>query len=132
TPEVVRNYVASFESLLPPGAIIVGHDGRATGPGFAQLVAETLSQRNRHVLDCGACATPTMGVLVKSRCAVGGVQVSASHNPPDYNGLKLFGSDGRVLPAKVGEQVKQHYLEFNPIEPGPGVGPVEQVAETTD
>ncbi len=128
--EVVENYVAAFESFLPPGAVIVGHDGRATGPRFSQIVAATLSGRGRHVFDCGPCATPTMGVLVQSRGGGGGVQVSASHNPPQYNGIKLFGGDGRVLPAAAGAQVRTRYLEGGATPPATEQGRVERLDET--
>lgn len=83
------------------------------------------------VLDAGPCATPTTGVLVKHYHAVGGVQVSASHNPAAYNGLKLFGPDGRVIPADEGELVKRRYQadEVN-WAAHESVGTVEQVADT--
>ena len=55
------------------------------------------------MLDADVAATPTLGVMVRDHLAAGGVQISASHNPPDYNGLKLFNPDGRVLPAAAGQ-----------------------------
>lgn len=132
TSEVVEQYVAAFESLLPPGPVLVGHDGRATGPTFSEVVATTLSRRGRHVLVCGPCATPTMGVLVQSQGGAGGVQVSASHNPPQYNGLKLFGADGRVLPAFEGTRVREIYLESRPLSAASNLGSVERLEETTE
>lgn len=130
--DVVEKYVAAFETFLPPGPVVVGHDGRATGPRFAQLVGETLSRHGRHVYACGPCATPTMGVLVQSLGAAGGVQVSASHNPPQYNGLKLFGQDGRVLPATQGAMVREVFLGSQPLSSTSELGKVEQLRETAN
>jgi phosphomannomutase len=60
-------------------------------------------------LDAGIAATPTCGVLTREHAAAGGVQISASHNPPEYNGFKLFSTSGRVLPGRDGEEVANRY-----------------------
>lgn len=110
SPLVAARYVAAFAAGLPEGDVLLARDGRATGPMIGSAVAAGLSAMGRRVVDAGPAATPTVGVLVRKHGCVGGVQVSASHNPAEYNGLKLFGADGRVLPAGAGEQVKQRYL----------------------
>jgi phosphomannomutase len=61
------------------------------------------------VLYADVAATPTVGVLVREHRAAGGMQVSASHNPPPYNGIKLFGPDGRVLAASQGQLIKERF-----------------------
>jgi phosphomannomutase len=63
----------------------------------------------RIVLDGDVAATPTTGVLVREHQAAGGIQISASHNPPEYNGLKLLSADGRVISAEEGEHVLRRY-----------------------
>jgi phosphomannomutase len=68
-----------------------------------------LCATGRNVIDADIAATPTTGVLVRQHGAAGGVQISASHNPPPYNGLKLFGKDGRILTAAQGEPVTERY-----------------------
>ena len=108
-PEVVTRYVGAFAASLPPGPVVVTRDGRTTGPMIADAVRATLTAAGRSALDAGCAATPTTGVLVKSLQAAGGVQISASHNPPEYNGLKLFNADGRVFPSSDGEQVLAAY-----------------------
>ena len=97
TDDVARRYAAAFAAELPPGAVVIGRDGRASGARFARVIGETLASLGdgREVIDAGAAATPTVGVLVRDLRAAGGVQISASHNPPEYNGIKLFSSDGR-------------------------------------
>ncbi len=76
---------------------------------LAQGVASALEAVGRDTIDAGVAATPTAGVLVRTLLAGGGVQISASHNPPEYNGLKLFSAEGRVIPAADGLQVLQRY-----------------------
>ena len=61
------------------------------------------------MIDGGCQATPTTGVMVRHYGAAGGIQISASHNPIEYNGLKLFSADGRVVPAAVGREVLSRY-----------------------
>ena len=109
TPLVAARYVAAFAGTLGPGPIVVSRDGRASGPMLAQIVCGTLAACGRDVLYADVAATPTLGVLVRQHQAAGGVQISASHNPPPYNGLKLFGADGRVLPAAAGQPVLEAY-----------------------
>ncbi len=63
------------------------------------------------VIDLGVASTPTVGIAVRKHAAVAGIQISASHNPRQYNGLKLFDRDGRVLTKTNGEQVLAAYRE---------------------
>jgi phosphomannomutase len=109
TPLTACRYIAAFASTLKPGAVVVGRDGRASGSMLAQIVCGTLAATGRRVLYADVAATPTIGVLVRAHIAAGGVQISASHNPPPYNGLKLFSGDGRVLNAAAGQGVLQAY-----------------------
>ena len=53
------------------------------------------------MIDCGVAATPTVGIAVREHAAAGGIQISASHNPARYNGMKLFAAAGRVLTAEA-------------------------------
>lgn len=111
TADVAQRYVAAFAAELPAGPIVVGNDGRESGPVFAAAIGETLAGLGREVLDAGAAATPTIGVLVRELKAAGGVQISASHNPVQYNGLKLFTSAGRVIPAAEGQRVIDRFRD---------------------
>ena len=111
TPEIAARFVAAFVADLPPGPIVIGRDGRASGPELAEAIAAGLVAGGRDVLDAGPAATPTVGVLVRSLKAAGGVQISASHNPPQYNGLKLFSAEGRVIPATAGQRVIERFRE---------------------
>lgn len=110
TPEVAFDYAAAFAKLLPAGPVLVARDGRANGAELLSPVFSGLSQAgSRACLDAGVAATPTVGVLVRTHGCVGGIQISASHNPAEYNGMKLFSADGRVVPAPVGQRVLEHF-----------------------
>ena len=110
TADVAVRYVAAFASDLPPGPLVVARDGRSTGTMLRDLITGALTASGRDVIDVGVAATPTVGVFVRDYGAVGAVQISASHNPPEYNGIKLFGVDGRVIGAAAGAKVREEYL----------------------
>ncbi len=112
TPDIAYRYAAAFAEMLPSGPVVVTRDGRANGGPLVTPVAAGLSQGGgRPVLDGGVAATPTTGVLVREHRCAGGVQISASHNPAEYNGLKLFSAAGRVVPADVGKVVLERFQE---------------------
>lgn len=113
TPDLAARYVAAFAATLPPGPVVVSRDGRTTGPMLAAAVHSALAASGKDVWDAGIAATPTLGVLVRHYRAVGGVQISASHNPLPYNGLKLFNHEGRVIPAAAGKFVLERYRSGN-------------------
>jgi phosphomannomutase len=68
----------------------------------------------RNTIDAGIVATPTLGILVRKYKAVGGIQITASHNPSPYNGIKLFSAEGRVIPAGPGQKVLERYRTGTP------------------
>lgn len=109
TPIVAARYIAALTSTLPTGRVVIGRDGRSSGKMLANVVSSTLTASGMEAIDLDVAATPTVGVQVCAQGAVAGVQISASHNPREYNGLKLFGRDGRVLPKSAGEKVLEAY-----------------------
>lgn len=111
TPEVAIRYVVAFAAECPPGPIVVSRDGRFSGQMLAKAVHAGLQAVGRDTIDAGIAATPTLGILVRHCQAAGGVQVTASHNPPEYNGLKLFSAEGRVLPGGAGQKVLARYAQ---------------------
>jgi phosphomannomutase len=110
TPLIASQYVSAFASGLPQGgSIVVTRDGRVSGPMLAGVICSTLQACGFDVLYADVAATPTTGVLVRQLKAVAGIQISASHNPPPYNGIKLFSADGRVISATAGQRVIDDY-----------------------
>ncbi len=109
SPEVAMRYVSPWAAIAPPGPVVVTRDGRATGRMLADAVRSGLQAVGRTAIDADIAATPTTGVLVREYGAAGGVQISASHNPAEYNGLKLFSAEGRVISAAAGQRVIERY-----------------------
>lgn len=141
TPLTVTKYVAAYAKRLRANfdqnnsgrpRVVVGRDGRQSGPMLVDVVAATLMSCGVDAWIADLAATPTVGVLVRSLKADGAVQISASHNPPPYNGLKLFGSDGRVIPAAAGLEVLAAYERADfPWQAFEGLGQRHVVADST-
>jgi phosphomannomutase len=112
--------------------MVVTRDGRSSGPMLAAAVQSGLLAVGRDVWYGDIAATPTTGVLVRQHVAAGGVQISASHNPFEYNGIKLFGGDGGVISADAGERVANGFHGKPPIWSGVnGIGELRQLTDTT-
>ena len=120
TPEVAVRYAKAFADTLPAGPIVIGRDGRTSGPMLAAALTDHLIRAGRDVIDCGIAATPTVGIVVRREHAAGGIQISASHNPASYNGLKLFSGAGRVLPAAAGSEVLAEFQALSRQAPVAG------------
>src|SRR5581483_3484564 len=88
------------------GRVILSRDGRPSGVMLRHAALAGLLAAGCEVHDLGIAATPTVGLAVRRLEARGGIQITASHNPAPWNGLKLFGADGAVLSAAAGRQVK--------------------------
>jgi phosphomannomutase len=109
TPEVAIRYAAAYAATAPAGPMVITRDSRPSGGLLAQAIHAGLRAVGRRTIDAGIAATPTTGVLIRQYRAAGGIQISASHNPSQYNGLKLFGSEGRVIPDAPGQKVLARY-----------------------
>jgi len=114
SPELAMRFAAAFAAQAAPGAIVLTRDGRATGRMLADVIRAALVATGREVVDADVAATPTTGVLIRQQEAAGGIQISASHNPPEYNGLKLFNESGRVIPADEGNEVIRRFESGEP------------------
>ncbi len=111
TPEVVARYAAAFGawSIAQPGAskkIIVGRDSRVSGPMFHRIVVGTLQLVGADVIDIGLTTTPGCQLAVEHHHAAGGLMLSASHNPIEWNALKCIGSTGLFLEAEQGKAMR--------------------------
>ena len=85
--------------------IVVGRDGRISGPMVRDVVCGTLIGMGFDVLDIGYASTPTTELAVRMSGADGGIIITASHNPRQWNALKLLNSEGEFLNAAEGQQV---------------------------
>jgi phosphomannomutase len=110
SPEVVTRFALAYAATVGPGALVVGRDSRPSGVYLTHAVLAGLLASGREVIDLGIVPTPTVGRAVREFAAAGGVQITASHNPAAWNGLKLFGPDGAVMEAADGERVRRAFL----------------------
>lgn len=111
SPLDVVKYTAAYAQwvkLQHPGqliTIVVGRDARISGPMVQSLVVATLSGMGCLVVDLGMATTPTTEIAVKEESAQGGIILTASHNPKQWNALKLLNQDGEFLNAAEGALV---------------------------
>jgi len=96
-PDVVVRYAAAFAEYCNRGTIIIGRDGRITGSSIASIVSSTLLQMGCDVIAIGICPTPTVALGVETLNAAGGIAITASHNPMQWNGMKFFAPGGMFL-----------------------------------
>jgi phosphomannomutase len=106
TPEVACAFAAALGSHARGGRVVLSRDSRPSGMMLRHAVLAGLLGAGCDVHDIGVAPTPTCGLAVRQLQAVGGIQISASHNPAPWNGLKLFGPDGGVLSAAEGRAVQ--------------------------
>lgn len=104
TPDAVVRYVSAYSDYCGKGTIVVGRDGRNTGKMIAELTASTVLAKGCDVLDLGVCPTPTVQMAVEHSDAVGGIAVTASHNPMEWNGLKFLSQSGMILDAEENKE----------------------------
>ncbi|MEJ2053100.1 MAG: phosphoglucosamine mutase [Calditrichaceae bacterium] len=97
TPEVITKYTLAFGAYLKNGTVIVGRDSRVSGPFVANIVKGCLAASGCQVIDIGIVPTPTVQLAIDHHKASGGIAITASHNPIQWNGLKFMGSNGRFL-----------------------------------
>jgi phosphomannomutase len=109
SPEVVLAFASALAVRAGPGPIVVSSDGRPSGAMLRHAVLAGLLASGRTVHDLGVAPTPTYGLAVRRLSAAGGIQITASHNPAPWNGLKLFGPDGAVLSADDGQKIQQAF-----------------------
>ena len=97
TPDVIVNYSAAFAQYCKRGKIIIGQDGRVSGKLIENIVSSTLLAMGCDVIDLGIVPTPTVALAVEKLGASGGIAITASHNPMQWNGLKFIGHSGLFL-----------------------------------
>ncbi|MBD2432440.1 MULTISPECIES: phosphoglucosamine mutase [Fischerella] len=97
---VLRSYAADS------GSVIVGQDSRNSSDMLAMALSAGLTAAGLEVWYLGLCPTPCIAYLTSMSDAIGGVMISASHNPPEDNGIKIFGADGLKLPQTLQAEIE--------------------------
>ncbi len=94
TPALACEFAQAFGTYVGRGRVVVGRDTRTSGPMLQHAVACGLLSAGCEVVDVGVLPTPTIQMYVGQTRAHGGIALTASHNPPEYNALKLFNGEG--------------------------------------
>ena len=115
TPRLVERLGRAATLWAGGGAVLIGRDTRASGPELEQAFATGVASAGGHAVLAGILPTPAVALLAMDLGAV----VSASHNPPEYNGIKLFGTDGSKL-ADADEEAIEALLDAPPRDPDQG------------
>lgn len=113
---LARNVGRALVSVLPKGddgvsRVLIGMDTRLSSDLLADSVMLGISDVGGHTDIMGVCSTPAVAYLVKKHCYDAGVMISASHNPCEYNGIKIFGSDGFKLSDELEERIEELILD---------------------
>lgn len=128
SPLDVVKFTAAFGSLLLENykdpiknkRVVVGRDGRISGEMINRFVIGTLNSLGIDVIDLGLSTTPTVELAVKMENAMGGIILTASHNPQDWNALKLLNADGEFINAELGakvlEKASKENFKFVPVD----------------
>ncbi|NUO65117.1 MAG: phosphoglucosamine mutase [Gemmatimonadaceae bacterium] len=110
TPEVVARFAAGFGAWALAArrsrSVVVGRDSRVSGPMFHRVVVSALQSVGASVIDLGLATTPTTQLAVEHHHAAGGIMISASHNPIEWNALKMIGPSGLFLDAVEGTAMR--------------------------
>lgn len=111
TPDVLLAYVSGYAKYVreqhgPGASVVIGRDGRRSGPVVAQFAIATLRFMGVDVIDLDLSTTPTVEMAVTRHGASGGIVLSASHNPREYNALKLLNERGEFMSAAAGEVIR--------------------------
>lgn len=97
TPDMALKYAAHFGVFSQRGKILVGRDSRTTGPAMFHAIVSGLLSVGCDVIDLGIVSTPTVLLAVEESDAVGGISITASHNPAEWNAMKFVGENGMFL-----------------------------------
>jgi len=110
TPEIVARWAAAFGTWATTKGktrVVLGRDARTSGPMFSAAAMAGLQSVGCHVIDVGLVATPTVQLAVEHHRAAGGIILTASHNPIEWNALKFVGPDGIFLDTGSGTRVRE-------------------------
>ena len=93
------------------GEVLLGQDGRSSSPALANAAVSGLMSSGRDVAETGVVPTPALQYAVKAMGFKGGVMITASHNPPQYNGIKVVGQDGVEVPRLDEQRIEKIFFD---------------------
>ena len=105
TNSIVSDYIQSFSNIQSSGKILLAQDSRHHGKEIYKAACKVLTSLGRDVISCGIIPTPTAQYIIKEKKLAGGVVITASHNPIEWNGLKFLDDDRCFLNPEKMEQL---------------------------
>ena len=105
------NLSEAIGTYFGEGELLCGQDGRVSSPALAGATVSGLMSSGRDVAEAGLVPTPALQYAVKSMGFKGGVMITASHNPPEYNGVKVVGSDGVEIPRLDEQRIEKIFFD---------------------
>jgi len=99
TSEFASNMASAIATHFGSGTLLVGCDGRTSNQMLKSAVTSGITSSGLDVIDIGLCPTPALQYAVPHYGVRGGIMITASHNPPEYNGIKVIDKDGVEIPS---------------------------------
>jgi len=133
TPKLLTRFAQAFGTHTGPGTIVIGRDPRTSGEMVKHAVVSGLLSTGSRVVDIGVCPVPTVQLQVRRRRAQGGIAITASHNPAEWNALKFISSTGLFLNSGQARELLDiyHQGEYTRVG-GAELRTVEEVQGATD
>jgi phosphomannomutase len=133
TPKLLTRFAQAFGTHTGSGTIVIGRDPRTSGEMVKHAVVSGLLSTGSRVVDIGICPVPTVQLQVRHRRAQGGIAITASHNPAEWNALKFISSTGLFLDAGQARELLDiyHQGEYTKVG-GAELRTVEEVAGAVD
>ena len=133
TPKLLTRFAQAFGTHTGSGTIVIGRDPRTSGEMVKHAVVAGVLSTGSRVIDIGMCPVPTVQLQVRHRRAQGGIAITASHNPPEWNALKFIGSNGLFLDAGQARELLDIYHQGQYTKVGGAeLRSVEDVEGATD
>src|SRR3989442_686373 len=118
SPALLANFAQSFGTYVGGATVVVGRDTRTSGEMVRHAVVSGLIATGCRVIDVGVCPVPTIQLAARNLHAQGGIAITASHNPAEWNALKFIKGDGCFLSTYEAEELlriyHQHEYSFAP------------------
>lgn len=126
TPELIDQYILAFITTQNIKSCVIGRDSRPSGKQIAQWVIDSLHKKGINVDNCGLATTPTMQIMTENENYDGGIVITASHNPSEYNGLKFLQTDGTFLSPDQCEEL------FKAVDQNVSINPPDSLGVVSD
>jgi phosphomannomutase len=133
TPSLLTRFAQAFGTHTGPGTIVIGRDPRTSGEMVKHAVVAGILSTGNRVVDIGVCPVPTVQLQVRHRRAQGGIAITASHNPAEWNALKFIGPSGLFLNSGQARELLDiyHQGEYTKVG-GAELRTVEEIEGATD